>query len=473
MPLLLGGEWMETENKLEVYNKYNHSLLGVVSTANAQLVDRAVTIARKTADGKIPSPQERYQWLSKAASLLAQRAEEMAKIIAEEAGKPIQLAKGEVRRAIETLTVSAEEAKRITGEEVPVAAAPNAENRIAFTMRVPLGIVCAITPFNYPLNLSCHKIGPALAGGNAIVWKPSPKTPLTAMLLAKIFMDAGVPDGFLNIVVGSNEEVGDTLLRDPRIDFYTFTGSLAVGEYIHRTIGARRLSMELGSNCGVIVHHDADLDQATEACISGAFDYSGQNCDSVQRIFVHESIYKEFQERLVNMAGNLRLGDPMNPEIEIGPMITESAAEHAWELVHSAIEAGGRLLIGGKRDGAFLEPTVLENVSLAHPIASEEIFAPVVLLYPYKEIDSALEMLNQTKYGLQAGIFTRDLEVAWKVARKAKVGGVMINESSCYRVDLMPFGGSKLSGIGKEGPRYAIHEMTEVRLVMFNLSSEA
>ena len=470
--LLLGGEWVSGERKLAVHNKFNGRLLDEVSIADSSMLERAVSAARECADGRIPSPRERSQWLSRAASLLEERSEAMARGIAEEAGKPIQLARAEVRRAVETLTVSAEEAKRIAGYEVPVAAAPGAENRLAFTMRFPLGVVCAITPFNYPLNLSCHKIGPALASGNTVVWKPASTTPLTALSLAQILFDAGVPAGFLNVVVGSGVEVGDALLRDPRIDFYTFTGSLAVGEHIHRTIGVRRAALELGSTCGVIVHEDADLTQALDSCVSGAFDYAGQNCDGVQRIFVHQKVYAEFRERFASAATNLRLGDPLDPTVDVGPMISTSAAVEALGRVTSALEEGGTALTGARLDRSLLAPTVLENVALSHQVAAEEIFAPVAVLFQYTDINAAVGMLNASRYGLQAGVFTRDLETAWKVARKAQVGGVMVNESSCYRCDLMPFGGAKMSGIGREGPRHAISEMTEERLVLFNLSPE-
>ena len=471
--LLIAGDWVSTGRRFAVYNKFDLSLLGEVSMADAAALEAGVAAARAVADKGPPAPRERSRWLLRAAGTLAERKEEMAQLIAKEAGKPIRLARGEVARAVETLTVSAEEAKRIAGYEVPVAAAPNAENRIAFTMRFPLGVVCAITPFNYPLNLSCHKIGPALATGNAVVWKPASTTPFTALLLAEILLDAGVPAGFLNVLIGSGSEVGDALLRDPRIDFYTFTGSLAVGEHIHRTIGVRRASLELGSTCGVIVHEDADLAHALDSCTSGAFDYAGQNCDGVQRIFVHRAIYAEFRDRFVESAASLRLGDPLDPGVDVGPMISGAAAREALARVSAAARDGGRVLTGGTLEGSVLAPTVLENVGLAHPAAAEEIFAPVAVLYPYSEIDEAIAMLNATKYGLQAGVFTRDLETAWRVARKAQVGGVMVNESSCFRCDLMPFGGAKMSGIGREGPRHAIAEMTEERLVLFNLAAQA
>ncbi|GBF32571.1 aldehyde dehydrogenase [Desulfocucumis palustris] len=467
--LFVGGQWIITGESIPVLDKYRGQVLGRVSRADGDMLEKAVRSAREAADGPIPSPLERAGWLNRTASLVEQRRELFARTIAREAGKPIKNARGEVSRAIETLTVSAEEAKRIAGHEVPVSAAPGAANRLGFTMRFPLGVVCAITPFNYPLNLVCHKIAPALAAGNAVVWKPSSLTPLTAVLLAEALEEAGVPAGFLNMLPGSGKTVGSALLADPRIDFYTFTGSLEVGKQIRKAIGIRRAAFELGSNCGVIVHRDADLETAARSCAEGAFSYAGQNCDSVQRIFIHRDIYPAFRERLTDLASSLKTGDPLEEDTAVGPMISSQAARSAGELVQSAVESGGVALCGGGLEGSILEPAVLENVPARHPVVCEEVFAPVVSIFPFDRLEEAVSNVNHSRYGLQAGVFTRDLDAAWYAAKRLRVGGVMVNENSCYRVDLMPFGGARESGVGREGPRYAIEEMTEQRLVVFNL----
>ncbi len=467
--LYIGGRWISTNKKIPVQNKFDGQIMGWVSEADAKLVEMAVRVARKTADGPATSPLERALWLKRAADLVKERREQFARTIAGEAGKPIINARAEVMRAVETLTVSSEEARRIAGHEIPVAAAPGASNRLGFTMRFPLGVVCAITPFNYPLNLVCHKIAPALAAGNAVVWKPSSTTPLTAVLLAAVLEEAGVPAGFINLVPGSGKTVGDVLLNDLRIDFYTFTGSLLTGKHIRKSIGIRRATFELGSNCGVIVHRDADIDTAAESCVEGAFSYAGQNCDSVQRIFVHRDIYVPFRERLVSLTKSLKTGNPMDEDTMVGPMISPQAAQKAGDLVLSAVESGAAILCGGGLRGSLLEPTVLDNVPKDHPVVCEEIFAPIVSIFSYDNLEDAVAMVNDSRYGLQAGVFTSDLNAAWYAVKNLRVGGVMVNENSCYRVDLMPFGGAKESGVGREGPRYAIEEMTEQRLVVFNL----
>ena len=467
--IIVDGRWVFTGEAIEVFNKYSGELMGRVCQADGHTLEKAVSAARRSADGSVPSPWERAKWLRKSANLLEERGEEVARIIAGEAGKPIRNARAEVARAVETLTVSAEEARRIAGEEIPMAAAPGAANRLGFTMRFPLGVVCAITPFNYPLNLVCHKIAPALAGGNAVVWKPASTTLITAVYLARVFEDAGVPRGFLNLVPGSGKTVGDVLLEDQRIDFYTFTGSLEVGKHIRKKIGIRRATFELGSNCAVIVHRDADLEAAVVSCIDGAFSYAGQNCDSVQRIYIHRDIYESFRDKMIAGTEQLKAGDPLDTTTQIGPMITLEAAKRARDTILSAAVSGAKVLTGGQMFDGILEPTILDNVPVRHPVVCEEVFAPIVSLFPYDDIKDAVAMVNDSHYGLQAGVFSRDLNVVWFAVKNIRVGGVMVNENSCYRVDLMPFGGAKESGIGREGPRYAIEEMTEQRLVVFNL----
>lgn len=471
--LFINGEWRASETTLPVYDKFSGELLAALSAAGPQEVEQALAVAQARAkEGPLPA-YRRYEILARVSSMLGDSAEAFARTIARESGKTLGEARYEVERAVQTLLLSAEEAKRVSGEQVPVASAPGVKphQRLAVTLRVPVGVVAAITPFNYPLNLACHKVGPALAAGNSVVWKPASSTPLTAVLLTELFEAAGLPAGWLNLLVGSGREVGERLLEDPRINFYTFTGSVPVGEHIQKTVGLRRTSLELGSNCAVLVHEDADLKRAAEACVEGGFGYAGQNCDAVQRILVHEAVYEEFKEELLARTRRLRLGNPLEPTTDLGPMISEGEARRIEAWVHEAIQEGARLLTGGERDGVFFPPTVLENVDNGMKVVSEEVFAPVVTLMPYRDLDEGIALANRTRYGLQAGVFTRDLEVAWRVGREVEVGGVMINEQSSWRTDLMPFGGLKQSGVGREGPKYAVEEMTDLRLIVFHLTS--
>lgn len=467
--IYINGKWVETRSYLPVTDKYRGEAFAEIGLASREQVSQAISAAQSAWKSRPLTPQERFRILSRTSALLGENIGDLAPTIAREGGKPLKLARGEVQRAMQTFQVAAEEAKRLTGEMVPVASAPGAENRMAFTIRVPVGVVAAISPFNFPLNLVAHKVAPAIAAGNAVVLKPASQTPVTSAKLCRLMEEAGLPPGFLNLVVGSGSTVGEQLLADQRIAFYTFTGSPTVGERLRQAIGLRRCTLELGSNSATIVHEDADLDKAAARCASAAFAHAGQVCISLQRLMVHEKVWDVFQERFLAQVGRLKAGDPMDPETDIGPMISEAEARRAEEWVEEAKDQGARVVLGGKRHGLMLEPTVLTDVNDEMKVVCEEVFAPVVTLVPFSSLNEAIEKVNSSKYGLQAGIFTNSISAAMEAARRVEVGGLMINDTSIFRADLMPYGGVKLSGIGREGPRYAMEEMTELKVVVWDL----
>lgn len=468
-PLLVNGEWVKTEQLLEVKDKYSGMTIGKVAVADEALVDRAVASAEQAFRGGPLPPYRRYDILKKTAELLIARKEELARTITGEVGKTIRESLVEVERAAQTFEISAEEAKRIHGECVPVESSPGAENRLAFTLRVPVGVVCAIAPFNVPLNLVAHKVAPALAAGNAVVLKPASVTPIIALKLAELLASAGLPNGWLNVVVGPGSTVGEWLARDERISLYTFTGSPAVGKQLKQRTGLRKVLLELGSNSAVIVHHDADLEKAVPLTVNKSFANSGQVCISVQRIYVHERIRQSFTERFVRETLKLKTGSPYESDTDIGPMISVWEAERVERWIDEAVREGAVIECGGKRDGAMVQPTVLSGVRDHMKVVCEELFAPVVVLSEYSDLETCFARVNASKYGLQAGIFTTGIETAFQAARHLHVGGVMINDASQFRADLMPYGGVKESGWGKEGPKYAIEEMSEERIVVWNL----
>jgi len=467
-PLWINGESWDTGVRLTVTDKTSGKPWATVSQAGEKEVDAAVTAAKQAFAHQRLTVTQRYDILMAAAGLIRARREELALTMAYEAGKPLRDARAEAERAADTFVWSAEEAKRIHGEVVPLEATPGSENRLAFTLRVPVGVVCAITPFNFPINLVAHKVAPALAAGNAVVLKPASYTPVVAVKLCAILAEAGLPPGWLNLVVGPGDTTGSALLNDTRIGFYTFTGSMPVGTALKRTIGLRRCTLELGSNSAVIVNEDANVANAAMQCALKGFSYAGQICLSVQRILVHEAIAEEFIAKLVQVAQNLRVGDPREETTDIGPMISEGEAKRAESWIQEAVADGASLLTGGQRNGSFITPAVLTNVQPTMRVVCKETFAPIVVVQTYKAFDEALKIANDTEFGLQAGVFTSSLAVAMEAARGLHVGGVMINDTSFYRAGQMPYGGVKHSGMGREGPRYAIEEMTEMRLVVFN-----
>jgi acyl-CoA reductase-like NAD-dependent aldehyde dehydrogenase len=412
---------------------------------------------------------ERARILRKAAQRLEERHEEVAMAISSESGKPLREARVEVDRGIQTLSFSAEEAHRLAGEVVPMEAAPAGKGHWAITVREPLGVIAAITPFNFPLNLSLHKIGPALAAGNAVVHKPASATPVSALLMAEIFEECGLPAGALNVITGPGGAIGDLLASHPDVAMVTFTGSPEVGQRIHSMARMKRVTLELGNNSALIVDADAALDEAVARAVPGSFANSGQVCISIQRIYVHRSVVEEFTARFVEATRALKPGHPYDPSTEISSLITEAEAARVEEWIAEAVQAGARLLIGGKRKGAIMEPAVLADVPPHVRLSCREVFGPVVGINAFDQLDEAIELVNRSDYGLQAGIYTRDIGKAFYAARKLHVGGVMINEIPQYRVDHMPYGGVKLSGMGREGPRYAIEEMTECKLICWKL----
>lgn len=467
--LFIDGKWLETDKTCEVFNKATGKVAATISIAEKQEVTAAVDAAEKALKTEKIAPYRRYEILMKASNLLMERQEEVATALCVEVGKPMKDAMAEVARAKQTLILSAEEAKSMTGEMVPIQGAPNCENRLAYTKRVPLGIVCAITPFNFPLNLACHKLGPALAAGNAVIYKPATTTPLSAVLLCEIFSEAGLPAGYLNLLTGSGSTLGALLTEEQRIRLYSFTGSPAVGKGLLKAAGFRRVALKLGSNSANIVHKDADAQKVAALCAKYAFVNAGQVCISCQRVYVHQDIYEDFCQKAVAFTKELIFGDPADLKTDVGPMISEKEAIRAQEWVEEAVNAGAKVLTGGTREGVWLKPTILTNTKSEMKVICQEIFAPVFSIIPYNDIEDAIAQVNDSVYGLQAGVFTNALDIAHLCIEKLEVGGVIINDGATFRMDNMPYGGVKESGIGREGPAYAVKEMTEEKLIVFNL----
>jgi len=469
--LLIGGEWVEgSGNTYELRNPFDGSLLARVPLATPSEVETAVaSTAAAFSVVSTMSAHRRAGLLYASADLISRDREVLARSIASEGGKALKFALGEVDRAAQTFRFAAEEAKCIHGETVPMDAAMGAERRLGFWLRVPRGPVAAISPFNFPLNLVAHKVAPALAAGNSVLLKPASSTPLTALHLGRLLMEAGWPAGTINIITGSGAVVGDALISDSRIALVSFTGSATVGRGILARAGLKRVILELGSNSAVVVTEDADFRKVFPNIVAASFANSGQICLSVQRIYVHRSRWDEFGEQFVAHTKALRVGDPLDPTTDVGPMISEDEAERAEHWIAEAIGAGATLLVGGGRRGAVLMPTALSDVTPDMKVMAAEVFAPVVSLVPFATLDEAFALANDTVYGLQAGIFTESLDTAFQAVRSLDVGGVMVNDTSNFRVDHMPYGGMKGSGLGREGVRFAVEEMTEIKMVVLNL----
>ncbi|MFG0212275.1 aldehyde dehydrogenase family protein [Brevibacillus porteri] len=467
--LYIGGEWVKTESYIPVLHKYTGECIARIAKAEQQHVTEAVEAAWETFKTDKLTPFQRYKILLKASELMEERRDEMERSLIREVGKTRKDAMNELDRTINTLRLSAEEAKKIHGEMIPLQATEGSENRLGFTIRVPKGVIGAITPFNYPLLLSTHKIAPALAAGNTLVVKPATVTPIATFLLVEILEEAGLPIGYVNIVTGAGSQVGEWLLDEERIAMYTFTGSGEVGLRIKERSGMRPVALELGNNSPNIVHLDADLELAARQTAARSFHNAGQACIAVQRIYVHESVMQAFSDLYISHVHQLKVGNPEDPETDVGPMISEKEASRTEEWVQEAISQGARSLLPVKREGALFYPAVLVNTRPEMKVVCREVFAPVVTIIPYSDLEDAFAQANDSEYGLQAGIFTRDLNIAMKAARVLEYGGVVINDVSTYRNDVMPYGGVKNSGLGKEGPRYAVEEMTEERMVVINL----
>jgi acyl-CoA reductase-like NAD-dependent aldehyde dehydrogenase len=466
---LLDGKWIEQGDPVEIHAPYDGSVVGRVFQARREHVDAAIAAAVKAFGTTRRLPAfERQRVLRRVAENIAHRKEEFAHTIAQEAGKPIKAARSEVERTIFTFTVAAEESTRIYGEYLPLDWQEYTAGRWGIVRRFPLGPVAGITPFNFPLNLVAHKVAPAIASGCTMVLKPAPQTPLTAMLTAEAVQQAGWPDGALNVLPLSNDDAA-LLVTDERLKLISFTGSAAVGWDIKRRAGKKKVALELGGNAGVIVHSDADLNYAADRCVTGSFAYAGQSCISVQRILVERSVFDKFRDLLVAGVKKLKTGDPLEDSTDVGPLIRESDAVRASDWIHEAVRSGARVLCGGQREGSILEPTVLTGTRPDMKVNCQEIFAPVVTIETYDNFSDALRQINNSLYGLQAGIFTRDAKLLFSAYEELEVGALMAGDVPTFRIDHMPYGGIKDSGLGREGLRSAIEEMTEPKLLVMNL----
>jgi len=466
---LLDGKWIEQGDQVEIHTPYDGSTVGRVFQARREHVDAAIAAAIKAFGTTRRLPAfERQRVLRRVAENIAHRKEEFAHTIALEAGKPIKAARSEVERTIFTFNVAAEESTRIYGEYLPLDWQEYTAGRWGIVRRFPLGPIAGITPFNFPLNLVAHKVAPAIASGCTMVLKPAPQTPLTALLAAEAVQQAGWPDGALNVLPLSNDDAG-LLVTDERLKLISFTGSAAVGWDIKRRAGKKKVALELGGNAGVIVHSDADLNYAADRCVTGGFAYAGQSCISVQRILVERSVFDKFRDLLVAGVKKLKTGDPLEESTDVGPLIRESDAIRAADWIHEAVRSGARLLCGGQRKGSVLEPTVLTGTRQDMKVNCQEVFAPVVTIEAYDNFSDVLKQINNSPYGLQAGIFTRDAKLLFSAYEELEVGALMAGDVPTFRIDHMPYGGIKDSGLGREGLRSAIEEMTEPKLLVMNL----
>jgi acyl-CoA reductase-like NAD-dependent aldehyde dehydrogenase len=468
IPMLIDGAWRFASSEYDVKGPYSGAVVSTAPNSTPADLDAALAAAVKAKKAAAAVPgYERAALLRRVHALLIERSEDMAQAMSRETGKSLKDSRGELARTQDTVLLSAEEAVRIEGEHVPLEASAMGAGKIAFMLRFPVGVVAAITPFNAPINLAAHKIAPAIASGNTIVLKPPPQAPLSVHKLVEAFVDAGTPAGFLNVVYGG--EVGPLLVRDPRVDFITFTGSTNVGAEIKAASGLRRVALELGGTGQTIVHSDADFETAAKICARNSMRLAGQSCISVQNIYAHESVYQRFVDILVAEVRTLVWGDPLDPETDVGTLIDENAAKRVESWVNEAVSSGAKVLTGGKRHGAQIEPTVLINVNPSMRVVCNEVFGPVVSIQPYTDLDAIIEGVSENPFGLQCGIFTGSVTTAIDAVKRLRTGGVIINGSSTWRTDQLPYGGVKNSGIGREGPRYAIRDMTDERLVVFNM----
>ena len=469
--LFIAGHWVGGGPPLEIRNKYTGEVIGTLPAARREDVDAAIAAAARAAPVMAELPAHRRgAILAHASALIQQRREEFARTIAAEAGKALKYGRIEVDRAIGTFAIAAEEAKRLHGETVPLDAVPAGEGYFGFWVRRPVGVVAAITPFNFPLNLVAHKVAPALAAGNALVLKPATSTPLTAVKLCAVLEEAGLPAGAINLVVGAGSTVGEWLVTDPRVAKVTFTGSPAVGQRITAIAGIKKVTLELGNTSPVIVAPDADLDVVAKRCAVGAYYNSGQVCLSVQRIYSERTVYEPFTERFVQASEAMVVGDPLDERVDVGPMIDVREAERIEGWVREALTSGARVLTGGRREGAVYWPTVLTDVTPQMRVVSQEAFAPVASVIASDDFEEALRQADATEYGLQAAVFTRDIDRVFQAIRRLNFGGVIINDTPTFRADHMPYGGTRRSGIGREGVRFAMDEMTNIQMVAIRLT---
>ncbi|MCK8454320.1 aldehyde dehydrogenase family protein [Bacillus safensis] len=463
----INGEWLDTGRvKTDIINPYSGERIGTSYLASSEDIEQALSSAQH-AKKQIAgiSAIERSKLLTKAATLLEEQKDHFAKLISLELGKPLKNTRDEVSRSIETLAQSAEEANRLIGETIPGNVSSRGQGAMAMTFKVPVGVVLAITPFNAPLNLICHKVGPAFAGGNVIILKPAPQTSAVATAFVELLLKAGFPEAGLQLVIGG-VDAGKQLVTDERTNLISFTGGAAGGEHITTSAGLKKVLLELGGNGATIVHHDADIEQAASMCAKTGFSNSGQSCISVQRIYVHQEMMPSFTEVLKQKVEQLVVGDPLSSESDIGCMVDVQAAQRVEAWIQEAESMGAQLLCGGKRNGASITPAILLNPPKQAKVVCEEVFGPVVSILPFEELEEAIKEANDSRYGLQAGIFTNQLDVALHAAKELEAGGVVINGTSNFRLDHWPYGGIKRSGLGREGPRFAIEEMTETKMVV-------
>jgi acyl-CoA reductase-like NAD-dependent aldehyde dehydrogenase len=470
--LFINGAWKEAKEYAGLYSPFSGELIAEVAQASEAETDEAIHAAKTAAVqmAKMPA-HERAAILDKVADLMEKRKEELARILALEVAKPLKTARGEIARTVQTYKFAAMEARRIHGETVPLDAAPGGEGRIAFTLRKPIGVIGAITPFNFPFNLVAHKVGPAIAAGNTVVLKPASQSPLSALILAEIFQEAGLPDGALNVVPGKGTVVGEKLVKDHRVAAITFTGSPEVGIALRSKAGLKRVTLELGSNSALIIDHMVELTpELINRCIMGAFSFSGQVCISIQRILVHESKCEEFIVKLKEAAEKLTVGNPLDETTDMSAMISEKDVKRMEQWVATATARGAHIITGGIANSSRLFPaTILTNVPVDEPVSCQEVFGPIVTVSSFTSLNQAFDEVNHSRYGLQAGIYTDDITTAMRAAEELEVGGVMINDFPSFRVDNMPYGGVKESGFGREGVKYAVEEMTELKFIAIKL----
>ncbi len=466
---LVGGQWVDTPDHDESVDPYRGGVVARVARGTPDIVERAMAAAAAAGPTIAAMPGcQRAEILNHVARLIVERSEAIGRLMARETGKAITDATGEVRRSQDTITLSAQEAIRIEGSQVPLEGSEMGSGKLAFLVRFPVGVVAAITPFNAPFNLACHKIGPAIGAGNAIVLKAPPQAAAVVHLLAEMFVDAGVPDGVVNVVHGG-ADTGEAIVRDPRVNFVTFTGSSRAGAAVKAASGLRRVALELGGNGQTIVHEDADIDVAAPLCARNSMRLAGQSCISVQSVLVHRSRFAEFSERVAAEVATLTFGDPLDAETDVGTLIDEAAAQRVEGWVDEAVRNGAKLLVAGRRAGAQLTPSVLTDVTPGMKVFCDEIFGPVVTILAYDELDEAIALVNSSPYGLQCGVYTNSNTVTMRAIREIRYGGVIINGTSTWRTDQLAYGGIKDSGSGREGPRYAMQEMTDERLILFNM----
>jgi glyceraldehyde-3-phosphate dehydrogenase (NADP+) len=466
--MLIGGEWVSRTETISVRNPYDSNLVAEVPSGTVDDVKASIASAERALQSEFPM-HARYDVLMKAAVLIEEKKEAYALTIAQEGSKTIREARREPVRTANLLRLAAEEGRRLTGQTLPYESRVGSENRTGYFFRFPVGVIAAITPFNDPLAMAGHNIGPAIAAGNAIIVKPSARTPLSVLMLAKDLVDAGLPKGRLSVITGHGTVLGEAMVSDPKVRLVTFTGGVETGRQVSRWLGVKKVLMELGSNSPVIVMDDASLEKAVPAITDGAFAQAGQNCIGVQRVFVHDAVYEEFKTRFVARVGKLKAGSSLDESADVCAMITREEAERVELWVNESVQNGATILAGGKREGSVVWPTVLEGVPADAKLSCEEVYGPVVSLYRFSSLDEAIRLSNQSEYGLHGAIFTERIDNAFKAIHGLHCGAVMVNDSTDYRLDVMPFGGTKLSGVGRQGIWSMIQEMTETRVVCFNL----